>query len=192
MDLLFLIAEYCLAFIALLVIATLWSQFPVLVSSSSYSLSLVTSCCLIVCFLIFCLSWISLSSVLGLLFCLACAIPVCWCFDPACFWPCLWIKLCKWIRMLLLFTPSHTVNVQHSLHDWGALEQGTEPPTAPRATQHKWMPTAPGVCSRCVFTAVCVHFEWVNCRAQILSMGHHTWPYVTSLSLFYFYWARTH
>ncbi len=34
----------------------------------------------------------------------------------------------------------------------------------------------------CVFTAVCVHFGWVNCRAQILSMGHHTWPYVTSLS----------
>ncbi len=37
----------------------------------------------------------------------------------------------------------------------------------------------------CVFTAVCVcvHFGWVNCRAQIPSMGHHTWPYVTSLSL---------
>ncbi len=36
----------------------------------------------------------------------------------------------------------------------------------------------------CVFTAVCVYFGWVICRAQILSMGHHTWPYVTSLSLF--------
>ncbi len=35
----------------------------------------------------------------------------------------------------------------------------------------------------CVFTAVCVHVGWVNCRAQIPSMGHHTWPYVTSLSL---------
>ncbi len=23
----------------------------------------------------------------------------------------------------------------------------------------------------------------VDCRAQIPSMGHHTWPYVTSLSL---------
>ncbi len=31
----------------------------------------------------------------------------------------------------------------------GALEQVTEPPTAPRAPQHKWLPTA-------VFTAVCV------------------------------------
>ncbi len=32
----------------------------------------------------------------------------------------------------------------------------------------------------CVFTAVCVHFGWVNCRAQIPSMGNHTWPHVTS------------
>ncbi len=40
-------------------------------------------------------------------------------------------------------------------------EQGTEPPAAPRAAQHKWLPTAPGVCSRCVcvFTAVCVHLD---------------------------------
>ncbi len=34
----------------------------------------------------------------------------------------------------------------------------------------------------CVFSAVCVHFGWVKCRAQIPSMGHHTWSYVTSLS----------
>ncbi len=39
-----------------------------------------------------------------------------------------------------------------------------------------------GVCV-CVFTAVCVHFGWDKCRAQIPSMGHHTWPYVISLSL---------
>ncbi len=32
----------------------------------------------------------------------------------------------------------------------------------------------------CVFTAVCVHLGWVKCRAQIPSMGHHTWPYVTN------------
>ncbi len=31
----------------------------------------------------------------------------------------------------------------------------------------------------CVFTAVCVHLGWVKCRAHIMSMGHHTWPYVT-------------
>ncbi len=45
-------------------------------------------------------------------------------------------------------------------------------------------------CSGCVFKVcvcsllcVCVHFGWDKCRARILSMGHHTWPYVTSLSL---------
>ncbi len=37
----------------------------------------------------------------------------------------------------------------------------------------------------CVFTAVCVHFEWDKCRARIPSMGHHTWLYVPSLSLFF-------
>ncbi len=31
----------------------------------------------------------------------------------------------------------------------------------------------------CVFTAVCA-LGWVKCRAQISSMGHHTWPHVTS------------
>ncbi len=70
-------------------------------------------------------------------------------------------------------------------HDWGALEQSTEPSTAPRVPQHKWLPTAPGVCSWCVcvFTAVCVHFGEDKCRAQILSVGYHTLPHVTSLSL---------
>ncbi len=50
----------------------------------------------------------------------------------------------------------------------------------------------PGRCSingpqvSCVFTAVCVHFGWVKCRAQLLSMGHthHTWPYVTKKTKF--------
>ncbi len=51
------------------------------------------------------------------------------------------------------------MNVQRSLHpqyhDLGALEQGTEPPTAPQLCYS--ILTAPGVCSRCVcvFTAVC-------------------------------------
>ncbi len=57
------------------------------------------------------------------------------------------------------------VNVQHSLylqyHDWGALEQGTEPPTAPRA-QHKWLPTALGVYSRCVCVHCCVCAPWMG------------------------------
>ncbi len=34
-----------------------------------------------------------------------------------------------------------------------------------------------------VCDCVCVHFGWVKCRAQIPSMGHHTWPFVTLLSL---------
>ncbi len=59
-----------------------------------------------------------------------------------------------------------------------ALEQGTEPPTAPRAPQHKWLLTALGVSSRCVCT-------WMGkCRARLISMGHHTWLYVTSCWLF--------
>ncbi len=73
----------------------------------------------------------------------------------------------------------YTIHLQY--HDWGAHEQGTEPLTAPRASQHKWLPTAPCVCS---LLCVCVHFGWVKCRAQIPSMCHHTWPYVTSLSLY--------
>ncbi len=36
----------------------------------------------------------------------------------------------------------------------------------------------------CVCVCVCVcAFGWVKCRAQIPSMGHHTWPHITSLSL---------
>ncbi len=71
-----------------------------------------------------------------------------------------------------------------SIPQRGALEQGTEPLTAPQAPQH-WMPTAL-VCVHgvCVFNAVCVHFGWVKRRAQILSMGilghmSRHWSYVT-------------
>ncbi len=47
------------------------------------------------------------------------------------------------------------VNVQRSLSTHNTtLEQGTEPPTAPRVPQHKCLPTAPGVFSQCV----CVHY----------------------------------
>ncbi len=79
-----------------------------------------------------------------------------------------------------------SLHPQH--HDWGALEQGTEPPTLnpqllPGRRSINGCPL-PLVCVHgvCVFTAVCVHFGWVKCRAQIPSMGHHTWPYVMSLS----------
>ncbi len=76
------------------------------------------------------------------------------------------------------------VNLQLSLHpqyhDWGVLEQGTEPTIHPRAPQQKWLPTAPGVCSWRVCLHCCVCALWMaKCRAWILSMGHHIWPCVT-------------
>ncbi len=55
----------------------------------------------------------------------------------------------------------------------------TETPTSPWTPQ----PTAPGVCSCVCFHCCLCALRWVKCRAQILSMGHHTWPHVTSLSL---------
>ncbi len=75
-------------------------------------------------------------------------------------------------------------------HDWGeTLEQGTKPPTVPRAQQQYGCPLL-RVCvyGVCVCVCVCVHccvcaLGWVKSRAQIPSMGHHTWPHVTSLHL---------
>uniref|UniRef100_A0A8C2Q007 Ig-like domain-containing protein n=1 Tax=Cyprinus carpio TaxID=7962 RepID=A0A8C2Q007_CYPCA len=43
-----------------------------------------------------------------------------------------------------------------------ALEQGTEPSTAPRVPQHEWLPTAPGVCSRCVCVHCCMCALWMG------------------------------
>ncbi len=37
----------------------------------------------------------------------------------------------------------------------------------------------------CVFTTVCA-LGWVKCKAQILSMGHHTWPGHMSLHFILF------
>ncbi len=51
------------------------------------------------------------------------------------------------------------MNNQRSLlqyHNWGVLEQGTEPPTAPRALEHG-----------CPLFRVCVHLGWVKCREYI-------------------------
>ncbi len=70
----------------------------------------------------------------------------------------------------------------------GALEQGTEPPTAPRALQYEWLPTAPVftpvcvcvftvcVCSRCV----CVHGVCV-CTLDGLNTEHEFRVWVTTL-----------
>ncbi len=72
-------------------------------------------------------------------------------------------------------------------HDWGeTLEQGTKPPTVPRGPQQYGCPLL-RVCvyGVCVCVCVCVHccvcaLGWVKCRAQLPSMGHHTWPHVSS------------
>ncbi len=56
--------------------------------------------------------------------------------------------------------------------NWGALEQGTDPPTAPRKPQHKWLLTAPGVFTEgvCSLLGVCTLDGLVVVRAQIPSM----------------------
>ncbi len=69
-----------------------------------------------------------------------------------------------------------TVHSPPSIPRRGALEQGTEPPTAPRALQHKGLPIALGVCSRCVCSLLCV-CTWMG-KCRILSVSHHTWLYV--------------
>ncbi len=67
------------------------------------------------------------------------------------------------------------MNNQCFLHpqylDWGeTLEQGTEPPTAPRVPQAAHC-SGCVFTTVCVFTAVCVQCGWVKCRTQILGMG---------------------
>ncbi len=67
----------------------------------------------------------------------------------------------------------------------GALEQGTKPPTAPRALQHKWLPTALGVCSRCVCVHCCVCALWMGYIQSMkseygspyLAVCHVTFPF---------------
>ncbi len=79
------------------------------------------------------------------------------------------------------------VNVQRSLSTFNTT---TEVPLS-KALNPQLLPghrsNMAAHCSVCVFTAVCVHFGWVKCRAQIPSMGNRTWSYVTSLTFFCFY-----
>ncbi len=86
----------------------------------------------------------------------------------------------SWVRVLVSAGEWMTSALFHpQYHDWGeTLEQDTEPPTAL------------GVCSRCVCVCVCescVYYSllcalgWVKCRAEILSMGYHTWQHVTTI-----------
>ncbi len=84
-------------------------------------------------------------------------------------------------------------------HRWGewipsalsTLNTMTEVPLS-KAPNHQLLPRCCSingcpllrVCSRCVCVHCCVCALWMGkCRAQIPSVGHHTWPYVKSLSL---------
>ncbi len=62
------------------------------------------------------------------------------------------------------------------------LNKAPNPPTAPRVLQQYACPLL-----RVCVHGVCVHYcvcalRWVKCKAQIPSMGHHTWPHITSLT----------
>ncbi len=86
------------------------------------------------------------------------------------------------------------VNVQRSLHlqyhDEVPLSKA-EPPTAPRTPQHKMAAHCSGcVYMVCVCALLCVCAWMGKCRARIPSMGHHTWLYVTSLSLHFIYFLN--
>ncbi len=61
-------------------------------------------------------------------------------------------------------------------HDGGALEQGIELPNAPRVPQHKWLPTALGVC---VFSAVCaLHLPTALCVNLQSTNSEYGSPYL--------------
>ncbi len=112
---------------------------------------------------------------------------------------------------LLFLIPPKLKQSQLSSHfDFGVNNQRSLSPSIPQLRwdpweRHRtlncspgaaaiWLPTAPGVCSSrcvCVHCCVCVHFGWVKRRAQILSMGHHTWPHISSLlHLLIYAWLR--
>ncbi len=97
----------------------------------------------------------------------------------------LWTIISIWgSRGLMVESRTHNerlgvrVSFRQGFVGGGEGKASTEPPTAPRVPQHKWLPTAPGVCSRCVcvcvcvFTAMCVCTWMGKCRAWIPSMGH--------------------
>ncbi len=51
-----------------------------------------------------------------------------------------------------------------------------------QAPQNCSSPQPYGLLQVCVHCCECA-LGWVKCRGQIPSMGHHTWPHTTSLSL---------
>ncbi len=68
---------------------------------------------------------------------------------------------------------------------FGALSKAPNPQLLPG---RRSINGCPRVCvhGACVFTDVCVHLGWIKCRAQILSMGNHTWPHVKKIYIYIF------
>ncbi len=87
---------------------------------------------------------------------------------------------------LLFLIPQKPKQSQLSSHfDFGVNNKRSIPPSIPRLrwdpwARHRTPNYSPGATAICV--CVCA-LGWVKCRAQIPSMGHHTWPHITSLSL---------
>ncbi len=80
----------------------------------------------------------------------------------------------------------HTVRSPPSIPRRAALEQSTK---LQLLLGHRCINGCPllRVCVHCVCVHCCVcALGWVKCRAWILSMGLHTWLYVTSLSFISF------
>ncbi len=69
----------------------------------------------------------------------------------------------------------HSLYLQY--HDWGeTLSKALNPQLLPGQLQ-RWLPLLRvRVHSVCVHCCVCA-LGWVKFRAQIPSMGHHTWPH---------------
>ncbi len=70
---------------------------------------------------------------------------------------------CRWGEWI-----TSTLSTLNTTTEMRPLSKAPNPQLLPG---RHWLPTAPGVCA----------LGWVKCRAQIPSMGHHTWPHTTSL-----------
>ncbi len=100
------------------------------------------------------------------------------------------LTICGWetddkidtLVLLWMFRAGH-VTENYQYHDEVPLSKAPNPQLLPGRSSINGCPLlrvcVHGVCVHC---CVCVHFGWVNCRAQIPSMCHRTWLYVTSLS----------
>ncbi len=107
--------------------------------------------------------------------------------------------------LLFLIPPKLKQSKLSSHFDFGVNNQRSLPPSIPRLRwdpweRHRtpkcspgavaiWLPTAPGLCSRCVcecvFTTLCVHLNGLNAEHNF-RVWVTIWPHATSLSLNWF------